>query len=744
MWCSNQTLAGPLFIVLARVTAVGALVACAAAPAPPAALPRAPAAPSRAPRGPVEAGVGMEARPVNRTCVAPEPPPRTARIQLTPMFGEQRFDQAVAMVQAPGDTDHWYIAERRGRVLRAAITGGEPAGVVADLTDIVYSAPGDAGLLGLAFHPRFQSERTVFLSYTVRRQRKQLSHVLRYRLDGDGALDRGSGQVLIELPQPGPNHNGGHVLFGPDGYLYVGFGDGQLGADPDNYSQRLDTLLGKILRIDVNAGEPYAVPPDNPFVGGEGRPEIWAYGLRNPWRFSFDSVTGELWAGDVGQADAEEIDRVVKGGNYGWSARQGSRCYLRRRGCDRPEYIDPVTEYDHTQGMAVAGGYVYRGWRLFPLLGAYLFGDFGSGRIWSLVRDPVTHKYERTLLLRSGLHISSFAEDRSGELYVLDYQKGGGAAYRLDPDEDEARESTFPEKLSETGCVDASDPTQPAEGLIAYQPTRAAWSDGAEKEQWLALPEGARVEVGSDGHWALPVGAVVHQRFRVDGALVESRLLIHHRDRFWGGYSYAWNEDGTDAELLEDGDVRQIGQTTWVFPNRAQCSMCHSAAGGFTLGLDQRLLDREVLYPGRGTASQVDTFAHIGLFGSEAPRPRPFPLAGAGGDVARRARAYLHTNCSPCHQPGGVTQGAFDMRAETPLARTGICEAAPKIPVPGFETARVVSPGNPEASVLLERMRRVDQFRMPMAGTSVVDQDGVALIRAWIAGLASCPPGGPE
>ena len=228
----------------------------------------------------------------------------------------------------------------------------------------------------------------MFLSYTVRRQRKQLSHVLRYRLDDDGVLDRGSGRVLIELPQPGPNHNGGHVVFGPDGYLYIGFGDGQLDADPDNYSQRLDTLLGKILRIDVNTGEPYAVPPDNPFVGGDGRPEIWAYGLRNPWRFSFDSVTGELWAGDVGQADAEEIDRVVKGGNYGWSARQGSRCYIRRRGCDRPEYIDPVTEYDHTQGMAVAGGYVYRGWRLFPLLGAYLFRDLGSGRTWSLVCTP--------------------------------------------------------------------------------------------------------------------------------------------------------------------------------------------------------------------------------------------------------------------------------------------------------------------------------------------------------------------
>jgi glucose/arabinose dehydrogenase len=244
----------------------------------------------------------------------------------------------------------------------------------------------------------------------------------------------GSERVLLEVRQPFSNHKGGQLAFGPDGFLYIGLGDGGSGGDPYENAQNKNVLLGKILRIDVDrptVDRPYGIPVDNPFAAGGGRPEIFALGLRNPWRFSFDRETGRLFAGDVGQDEVEEIDIVVKGGNYGWNRMEGTQCYQPRVNCPREGFILPVAEYRHDEGVAVTGGFVYRGKTLPALQGLYVFGDFGTSTVWTIPATAAPGLRERTLLLpRSGLELSSFGEDAQGELYLLDLR---GGIYRLVP-----------------------------------------------------------------------------------------------------------------------------------------------------------------------------------------------------------------------------------------------------------------------------------------------------------------------
>jgi len=347
-----------------------------------------------------------------------------APLHLTPLFPSLSFKQPVAMVQlSAGKTPQWLVVEKRGTIQRVEGSGATAhISEFADLRDHVDAGPAEAGLLGIALHPNFDKNHTLFLSYT-RSGAPLVSMIVRYRTTADKRrLDPASAQTLLELPQPYANHNGGGIAFGPDGYLYIGFGDGGAAGDPHGGGQNLQTLLGKILRIDVDGESPYAIPPDNPFSRGGGRPEIFAWGLRNPWRWSFDRKTGTLWAGDVGQSRWEEIDIIRKGGNYGWNLREGHHCFL-HAGCDTEGVIEPVAEYGHDQGCSVTGGYVYRGTAVSSLTGRYLYADYCSGKVWSL--DAEHPEGGSTLLLQSGLNVSSFAQGLDGELYLLDLKRGG-------------------------------------------------------------------------------------------------------------------------------------------------------------------------------------------------------------------------------------------------------------------------------------------------------------------------------
>lgn len=354
----------------------------------------------------------------------------TGAVALRPAFPALVFANPVAAHQPPGDRSRWFVVEQGGRVLLFPNDPGASATTVfADLRDRVV-AGGELGLLGLAFHPGFGANGQVFLSYTGDPGGALVSRVSRFRAAaGGGALDAGSEEVLLTVDQPFSNHNGGQIAFGPDGFLYVGLGDGGAGGDPLGHGQNPSTLLGAILRIDVDAAAPYGIPADNPFAAGGGRPEVYAWGLRNPWRWSFDRETGELWAGDVGQGQWEEVNRIVRGGNYGWNRREGAHCF-RTPDCDAAGLIDPVAEYSHAEGCSITGGYVYRGAALPQLLGTYVYGDYCSGRVWGLGPAAGGRPAPR-VLLESGLSISSFAEDLDGELYVLDH--AGGRLHRFVP-----------------------------------------------------------------------------------------------------------------------------------------------------------------------------------------------------------------------------------------------------------------------------------------------------------------------
>lgn len=328
--------------------------------------------------------------------------------------------QPVFLTHSGDGSGRLFIVEQAGRILilDQGILLAEP---FLDIRDKVL-AGGERGLLGLAFHPRFARNGRYFVHYT--RQGDGASVVSEFRVSRDLNRSRRLETVLLTVGQPFSNHNGGMIAFGPDGLLYIGLGDGGSGGDPGNRAQNPNQLLGKILRIDVDRRRPYAVPPDNPFAAGGGRPEIYALGLRNPWRFSFDRTTGRLFAGDVGQSQREEIDIVRAGGNYGWRIVEGTRCHRPPAGCRPNRFEPPLTEYRHRgDRCSVTGGYVYRGRDVPELEGAYLFADYCSGEIFGLQQG------QRSVLLDTELFIASFGEDEAGELYVVDH--GAGAALRI-------------------------------------------------------------------------------------------------------------------------------------------------------------------------------------------------------------------------------------------------------------------------------------------------------------------------
>jgi len=348
-----------------------------------------------------------------------------ANLQLVEAYPNLVFNQPLEYRHAFDNSDRVFVVEKAGRIL---VFQNNPQvqswQVFLDLTGRVDSNSSEQGLLGLAFHPDYKNNGLFYVNYTARNS----TIVARYRVnpgDPNQALSD-SEEVILTFNQPFDNHNGGHLSFGPDGYLYIASGDGGLAGDPQNNAQNRGNLLGKILRIDVDKpgnGTAYSIPPDNPFFGNqEGfREEIYAYGLRNPWKFSFDPGRAWLWAADVGQSKIEEIDIIQKGANYGWRKMEGSLPYLAVGSIDQTGLTSPVWEYQHPTGNSITGGYAYYG-KLTPSLnGAYIYGDFGTGMIWSLRLDENMKPDNRTLF-DTDLNISSFGLDQNNELYVVDYK----------------------------------------------------------------------------------------------------------------------------------------------------------------------------------------------------------------------------------------------------------------------------------------------------------------------------------
>lgn len=700
---------------------------------------------------------GLDVRPDNTVCVAFDRPDTAADISIEIEDVLDTADVPLSWRNSPlpGEEMVFFMAERLGRILRVDLgTGG--SSVVADLRgliDIDDSGGGEGGLLDMDLHPNFGivgavGEGELYVHYTAPGSPSIVSTLARVTsTDGGLSFSIVSLEVLYTLQQINAFHNGGSLSFGPDGYLYAGFGDG--GAPPqDPVSQDLTNAFGTIFRIDVNqsdsgAGTLYSIPLTNPFFGGVGGalPEIYAWGFRQPYRLSFDALTGEFWVGDVGKADREEVDRLVLGGNYGWPIREGAQCF-EGSSCSSEGLIDPVAEYDHSQGNAIMGGFVYRGDAIPGLRGIYLYGDF-SGRLWGLFDDGMGG-FSEELLLTFSNQLFGFGQGRDGEVYLLQKDKvrrlvpaagGGGAA--------------FPQLISETGCVDPVDPTQVSSRLIPFDVSAKLYTDGAGKDRWLGLPNGVNVSVLPDGDFAFPIGTVLLKNFRAGNLLVETRLLMRHADGGWAGYSYQWDDGENDAALLTGAFQRDLGSQVWTYPSRAQCMQCHTMAANESLGPEIGQLNHRLAYPGSGEMqNQLTVWDQIDIFGAPLAGPvhalSRFPdPADENENLALRARAYLHSNCSGCHRLGSGIPTAFDLRFDVPFQSTGLCNADPLDGDLGVVGAKLLVPGDPSLSLVSLRQHRVGHEVMPPIGRSLVDLVGTSVVDAWISSVkADCS--GPD
>jgi len=692
---------------------------------------------------------GLDARPGNLACVAPSRTDGGSAVALEPAFaGLPPFDSPpLNLLQAPGDDSRWYAAERTGRVRVFENSPDVTSFASVDFLDITVNSSGEGGLLGMAFDPDYATNGRVYLSWT---QGSPMQSVVGRFTSTDGGMTLDPAyEEIIRVNQDFSNHNGGRIGFGSDGYLYFGLGDGGSGDDPNNRAQDTTNVLGAMLRLDVSgAGAGYAIPPDNPFAGNAqcpgdhssatDCPEIYAWGLRNPWRWSFDSATGDLWLGDVGQSAREEIDRIEAGGNYGWDCREGTLSHDSGPSplCAGADFVEPVYDYDRSQGdVSVTGGYVYRGSALPGLVGSYLFGDYATGRIWRLVDDG-QGGYGAEALIDHDSFVMSFAQGNDGELYVLD---GGIRRIVADGPVNEGG-AAVAAQLSATGCFQPGNPSQPAAGLISWEPLAPAWSDGADKDHWLAIPDGTTMAIGADGDFAFPEGTVLAQHLRLEGVLVETRLLMRHPDGGWAGYSFEWNDAGTDANLLTGGKTAQKGAQDWRFPGSGECMSCHTAAAGFSLGLEVAQLNGDHTYASTGrTHNQLATLDGIGMFasplGDPGGLPKLTPVSDSAADIESRARSYLHANCSGCHRPDGPTPVTLDFRAATLLENMNACNVVPAGGDLGIVNPLIVAPGEPERSVLPARASVRDATGMPPLASNLVDLDGVAVLEAWIAAL---------
>lgn len=682
---------------------------------------------------------GLAARvPVTGLTFPGTPGPASARIARA--FPNLTFGSPVFLTHAPDGTDRLFVVEVAGRI--RVFQNADSAASTTTFLDITAQvrSGGEEGLLGLAFDPDYATNGHFYVHYSASSPRRNVISRFSVSATDPDVADAASESVLLQVNQPAGNHNGGMLAFGPDGMLYASFGDGGGQGDPFNQGQDTTTLLATIIRIDPHGGTPYGIPTDNPFVGAGGgtRAEIWAYGLRNPWRFGFDRSTGDLWVGDVGQGSFEEVDRVTAGGNYGWPIYEGDAPF--RGGQPASSFQGPVHDYPRSDGTSVSGGVVYRGSAVPALAGSYVFGDYGSGTVWALSRDGAS----RTQLGHVS-RVCAFGEDRDGEVYAVSF---GGTIHRFVPDGGGG--GTTPATLSATGLFRDTTNLVPAPGVIEYAVNSGLWADGARTRRWIAPPGNERIEFDAVGPWAFPAGTVLVQHFELDLSptevqRLETRVLVHE-SAGWAGYTYRWNFLQTDADLLPGAESETYTvedplapggqrQQTWEFPSRAQCLLCHTGAAGRVLGLKTGQLNRDFDYPD-ATDNQLRAWNHIGLLDVDIGDPAAHEVLPDPGDARRtlpeRARSYLDANCAGCHLPGGPVSIGIDLRLRVPLSGAGLVDVRPSQGDLGLADAYRIRPGRKESSVLWERMRRLDATRMPGLGSNRVDQAAVDLIGTWI------------
>ena len=709
----------------------------------------------------------------------------TLAYKTVPAFGGTFFDQPVHVVYAPGETTRAFVVERPGRVAVVRDTASATREIFLNLTSRIGTPTPDHGLLTLAFHPQFATNGYFYAWFSIYVNGQRANRLARFRVTNPtsptAVADLSSETpILTQLNGPG-GHDGGTLVFGPDGYLYLSVGDGDQNIPAVNAAhQRIDRgFFGAVLRLDVDlkpgnlAPNPhdsvhagtYHVPADNPFVGAttfNGSPvapstvrtEFWATGLRNPWRMAFDPADGKLWCADVGLSTREEIDHIVRGANYGWEYREGLVAGPRTDAVPAGvQFTEPIWDYGTRDGYSITGGFVYRGTKFPDLAGSYLFSDYVSGRIWALVDNgtrPLPATQVRQISNETGLTGFTF-DPRTGDILLADHDSN--VIKRLTPN---TNTEALPATLADTGIFSNVAALTPAPGVVAYAPNASFWSDHAKKTRWFALPDTTSTfGYTADGPWTLPTGAVWVKHFDLElrrgdptsARRVETRVLVKSTDGLYGA-TYQWNTAQNNATLVaEEGttqtfSVTETNGTTrsqrWTFPGRDNCLSCHTEKGGGALTFNTRQLNRTFNFPS-GTAHEISALAQAGYLANAPASTAGLPTLVDPTDPAhtleRRARSYLDANCSQCHQPGGTAFGAWDARSTSPLSLTGIVNG-PLLASAVLPEDRVIVPGNEVNSVLQRHIVGILARRMPPVGSNERDLAAETLISAWIADLA--------
>lgn len=660
-------------------------------------------------------------------------------------FPKLRFERPVFLTHA-GD-QRIFVVEQEG-IIRVFDNNEEAAScsIFLDISDRVSRAGNEEGLLGLAFHPDFLTNGEFYVHYSS--SKKDMHGIVsRFRIDQHNwtAGNPDSEEVILEVKQPFRNHNGGSVVFGPDKLLYLSLGDGGKANDPLGSGQDLNSLLGKILRIDVDKkdGElPYGIPKDNPFVDREdARPEIYALGLRNVWRFSFDRKTGDLWAGDVGQNLFDEVSLITKGGNYGWNRWEADAPFDESTKMATDTHIPPVTNYGRQWGLSITGGTVYRGKKFPQLEGAYFYGDYVTGNLWQLTKKG-DGQYDNKLVRRTGRSIASFGEDREGEIYLMSFD---GRIYRIVPTaEPENFLADWPKKISETEIFSDFRKKTVSDEYAPYEVNAPFWSDGASKRRFIRLPEGTSMNFHDTEAWSVPIGTEIVKNFRAPNPkrLLETRV-IKRTDTGWEAATYVWNRRNTEAILYPEGrqfehfvqaeDTRKWSIEIWHGPSSSECASCHTDASGYVLGLRTAQLNDV-----DGEENQIKKFIRRGWVSDVPTDFTPVTAArfcnphDESSDLNARARVLLDVNCAMCHRPNGPGNANIDLRFATSDEQTKMFDMAPAQGDLGIIGGKIVAKNDPDKSLLLERMKTLSAGRMPTIGSNAVDHEAVELIRKWI------------
>ncbi len=732
---------------------------------------------------------GPLVRQPNTTLASLPSAPPAQGYTFTNAFPGLTFINPVCLATPPNETNRLFILEKRGRIVVITNLAAPTRSIFLDMTDRVSvgsdpnSVSDEEGLLGLAFHPGYATNGYFYTFYTPNTTTPAGSgrhNVLaRYQVsaENDNQADPASHVALLQQPDNYSNHNAGDLHFGPDGYLYVSLGDEGSADDEGQNSQKITKdFFSGILRLDVDkrpgslppSNHPatttnYAVPPDNPFVGATSfnglpinpatvRTEFWAVGLRNPWRMSFDTLTGILYCGDVGQESREEINIIEPGGNYGWAYWEGN---LRRVNQSQIPagfvHAPPLIDYSGL-GFAVVGGRVYRGTRISQLYGAYIYGDHGTGRIWALRHSGTNVIQNQQLFADAGL--SAFGADPSnGDILYCDVQNGTDALIKRIIYNNNVTGPPIPPLLSDTGVFTNLTTLEVAPGIVAYDINVPFWSDHAEKQRWFSVPNtNLDLTFAPTGNWSFPTGTVWIKHFELEitngvpesRRRLETRLLVANAN---GGYgiTYRWHQPPTNAWLVAEAGEDEVitlydqnggvsGTQLWNYPGRAECLVCHTPAGGFALGFNTAQLNRDFDYAGSIT-NQLEALSLASYFSNAITNRHLLPALARADDEAvsleYRVRSYLAANCAQCHQPAGLAQSLWDARIQTPGPANGIIDG-PLVNNFGDPANCVIAPGSVANSVLFHRIAELDIYHMPPLSTAVVNTQAVALLAAWI------------